>query len=326
MFINQFIFRSLAVFLLLSYSLNVQSQELERLVESQPSQALKRLDALLKENTKNAQALFLKGVALENLGDTSRAIIVYKNAIAQFPKQPEAYLNLANIYNNQGDYKQAKQLLEKSFTQHPVYSKAYYGMQKIHSHMAAKAYQEALNKEVTINSPKLSRVTEFTSLENESVTIPVKPKPIPDSTITPEQSVAVVVEPDPVKPVAVKPVVIKPKPINTEKDLSSNVKAWAKAWSAQDVVKFVSYYSKNYTVSGKTRSQWIADRRIKLTNKKFIKVNVGSFQQKKLNENLTQVDFVQSYRSNTIADTIRKRLVFQQFGNEWKIIRESVVR
>lgn len=192
--------------------------------------------------------------------------------------------------------------------------------------MAAKAYQEALNKEVTINSPKLSRVTEFTSLENESVTIPVKPKPIPDSTITPEQSVAVVVEPDPVKPVAVKPVVIKPKPINTEKDLSSNVKAWAKAWSAQDVVKFVSYYSKNYTVSGKTRSQWIADRRIKLTNKKFIKVNVGSFQQKKLNENLTQVDFVQSYRSNTIADTIRKRLVFQQFGNEWKIIRESVVR
>jgi len=337
MFINKFVFRSLVAFLLLSISLNVQSQELNRLVESQPSQALKQLDALLKEDSENVQALFLKGVALENLGNTSEAITVYKNTISQFPKQPEAYLNLANIYNNQGNYKQAKKLLEKSFTQHPVYSKAYYGMQKIHSHLAAEAYQEALNKKAVISEPKLARVTSLkltgknapAALSAPTPAVTAEMTSLLENLIEPSTPVEEKPKPEVVTKPVVKPIIkpaAKPIPVKPEIDVVDNVKGWASAWSAQNVTEFVSYYSNDYKVDGKSRSQWVADRRIKLTNKKFIKVNVGSFKKKKLNSNTVQVDFVQSYRSNTIADTIRKRLVFKRFGKEWKIVGERVIR
>jgi len=103
------------------------------------------------------------------------------------------------------------------------------------------------------------------------------------------------------------------------------VKSWAEAWSAQDVDAFVSFYKRWYSTPGKNHAQWVSDRQVKLTNKRYISVVVSSIKQKKISENRFAVDFTQNYQSDTINDTIRKRLVFDKINGQWKISNEKVI-
>ena len=107
------------------------------------------------------------------------------------------------------------------------------------------------------------------------------------------------------------------------------VNAWAKAWSAQDVKSYVSFYTDNYVPAGKnlTHKQWLAQRQVRLTNKSFISVDVSRHSIQDLGQRFS-VTFVQHYRSDRIDDTIRKRLTFIKNGDDWskaKIINESVL-
>jgi len=107
------------------------------------------------------------------------------------------------------------------------------------------------------------------------------------------------------------------------------VQQWAKAWSAQDVDSYVSFYTDTYAPTGKnlTHKQWLAQRQVRLTNKSFINVDVSNFSVNDL-EGRFSVTFVQHYRSNNIDDRIRKRLTFVKNGDDWskaKIINERVL-
>jgi len=107
------------------------------------------------------------------------------------------------------------------------------------------------------------------------------------------------------------------------------VQQWAKAWSAQDVDSYVSFYTDTYAPTGKnlTHEQWLAQRQVRLTNKPFINVDVSNFSVNDL-EGRFSVTFVQHYRSNNIDDRIRKRLTFVKNGDDWskaKIINERVL-
>lgn len=110
----------------------------------------------------------------------------------------------------------------------------------------------------------------------------------------------------------------------------SLVKSWAERWSAQDVNGYVAHYRANYAPPGSSLSnaQWLEQRRIRLTNKKFINVEVSEFS---VRDEGTQfvVTFTQHYKSNTVDDRIRKRLTFAKQGNDLsnaKIVGEQVVR
>ncbi len=107
------------------------------------------------------------------------------------------------------------------------------------------------------------------------------------------------------------------------------VQQWAKAWSAQDVDSYVSFYTDTYAPTGKnlTHEQWLAQRQVRLTNKPFINVDVSNFSVNDLGGRFS-VTFVQHYRSNNIDDRIRKRLTFVKNGDDWskaKIINERVL-
>lgn len=105
------------------------------------------------------------------------------------------------------------------------------------------------------------------------------------------------------------------------------VKSWAAAWSDQKVEKYTSHYSDNYA-PGISHSRWLEHRRIRLTNKTFIKVDVSNFQIIRM-ENQFSVTFSQRYRSNSLDDTIQKRLTFSAYSKDWsqaKIINERVIK
>lgn len=121
------------------------------------------------------------------------------------------------------------------------------------------------------------------------------------------------------------------KPVKTQSNSQiavGLVKSWAKSWSAQDVNSYVSHYANNYTSSASlSRQQWLQQRQIRLTNKSFIRVNVSNFVVKDLG-NQFSVTFYQKYASNTVDDTVRKRLIFNKVDGNWqqaKIVSESIV-
>lgn len=95
------------------------------------------------------------------------------------------------------------------------------------------------------------------------------------------------------------------------------VRSWAKAWAAQDVEAYINHYASAYTPGSTiSREQWLEQRRVRLTNKAFIEVEVDEFSVKNLGERFS-VTFTQHYRSNTVDDTIRKRLIFKKQGDSW---------
>lgn len=108
------------------------------------------------------------------------------------------------------------------------------------------------------------------------------------------------------------------------------VKSWAKAWSDQNVDGYVAHYRDGYTPPGSdiTHTTWLQQRQARLTNKKFIQVDVTNFAVQN-SGNKFFVTFTQRYKSNTMDDTIRKQLQFAKNGSDWdqaKIIGERVVR
>lgn len=106
------------------------------------------------------------------------------------------------------------------------------------------------------------------------------------------------------------------------------VKGWARAWSAQDVDAYVSHYASNYSSSSSlSRAQWLEQRQIRLTNKEFINVRLKDFVVKDLGQQFS-VTFSQHYQSNTVDDTVIKRLIFHKRGDDWssaKIVNERLI-
>jgi tetratricopeptide (TPR) repeat protein len=106
------------------------------------------------------------------------------------------------------------------------------------------------------------------------------------------------------------------------------VKSWARSWSAQDVVAYVKHYSNDYSSSDAlSHEQWLEQRQERLTNKEFISVRVSDFKVNDLGPRFS-VTFSQYYQSNTVDDTVVKRLVFKKAEGDWsksRIVNERLV-
>ena len=110
----------------------------------------------------------------------------------------------------------------------------------------------------------------------------------------------------------------------------SLVKKWADSWSQQDVNRYIEHYADDYSPprAQMTHLEWMDQRKVRLTNKKFIKVDVSDFEFQEQETSQFSVTFTQRYRSNTIDDTIRKQLVFAKNEDSFldaKIVDEVIV-
>ncbi|MGB0213650.1 tetratricopeptide repeat protein [Algiphilus sp.] len=84
-------------------------EEARRLLdEGRAGQALRVLDEQLEGSPQDAEARFLRGLALSRTGRREEAIAVFQKLTRDYPQLPEPYNNLAVIYAQQGDYEQAR--------------------------------------------------------------------------------------------------------------------------------------------------------------------------------------------------------------------------
>ena len=112
--------------------------------EQRYGETLENINEILATSATDQQALFLKAKTLQRIGLLDIAIKTYLLIIREYPKSPEAYNNLAAIYAQQGNHKDARDALLAALNTHTSYATAHKNLGHIYSRMASKAYSKAL--------------------------------------------------------------------------------------------------------------------------------------------------------------------------------------
>ena len=126
------------------------------------------------------------------------------------------------------------------------------------------------------------------------------------------------------KPAAAKPAAAKPevtvaateaKPAaaasqaDTDASVLRSVKAWAQAWSAQNVDAYLAFYAVDFkTPDGQARADWEKDRRARVSGPRSIKVTLRDVKVVPRDDRHVSVIFQQSYRSDRFRGRTRKSL------------------
>ncbi len=98
---------------------------------------------------------------------------------------------------------------------------------------------------------------------------------------------------------------------------------WADAWSRQDVGSYLSFYAEKFTPpAGRKRVAWEAQRRSRIASPEEIVVSLDDFQIAQQENGNLEIEVIQSYKSDILADRTRKIFNLQPSETSWKILRE----
>lgn len=335
----------------LAGQVNVELREINQLSEQgNQAAALERVNAYLAANPKNAEAMFMRGVILVELGKRDDAIKSFTELTEKYPNLPEPYNNLAVLYADQGQYDKARKALESAIKTHPSYATAHENLGDIYARLASEAYDKALKLD-TSNSRaqnKLAMITDlFGGKRTASRTTAVAPTqggaPVPAApsvtsqgntspTSQPPATTAPAVTPPPVVAETKKPVTVEPKPVEEkpvaaqqERAILDAVNAWADAWSAQNVDRYLDSYARDFkTPGGESRKQWESTRRDRVSRPSKISVKLSNLAVKIESDTAAKVTFRQVYKATGLDANSNKTLNMVKEGSRWVIQQERV--
>jgi tetratricopeptide (TPR) repeat protein len=340
-------------------------QEASRLLrQGQPAQALEQVDRFLADKPKDAQARFLKGTILVELGKNAEAISIFTKLTEDYPELPEPYNNLAVIYAQQKQYDKAKQSLEQAIRTHPSYATAHENLGDLYARLASQAYGKALQLDSSNASAqnKLALIKDLTTTSTRPGAKPAEPsKPVePSKPITPPTTPTTPVAPptptivatappaataptkppveaakpaEPAKVTPAEPPKAEPKPepkvdsksADTHTEVSKAIEAWAAAWTRKDVKAYLARYSKDFKVpGGASRSSWETERAQRINKPGKISVDVDNIKVAVDAPDQVTARFRQNYKSATLSSSTTKSLVLVKREGKWLIQQERV--
>ena len=107
-------------------------------------------------------------------------------------------------------------------------------------------------------------------------------------------------------------------------EIETAVRAWAAAWSARDVERYLAAYAPEFTPAKKQdRKRWEAERRARITGKSKISVTVDDLVIS-VSGQTASARFKQVYSADKLKSTDRKTLELQRVGDKWLIRKESI--
>src|SRR5574340_403402 len=257
--------------------------------QGQHGQALDKVNGLLANNPKDAQARFLRGLILTEQGNTADAIKAFSALTEDYPELPEPYNNLAVLYASQGQYDKARLALEMAIRTHPSYTTAHENLGDIYAKMASQAYDRALqlDRSNTATQTKLAMIKDLFADGAQGKAAPAHSNPAPakpEGTASANEAAS---KPESAKPESAAPAATKPASAEKSPDITTRhptsppkdsgkvagspatgnsgevlkaVNAWAAAWSAKDVNKYLSFYAADFKVpDGENRAAWEAE-------------------------------------------------------------------
>jgi len=313
--------------------------------------ALDKVDAFLKEQPRDPQGRFLKGLVLTEQKRTQEAIQVFTGLTEDFPELPEPYNNLAVLYASQGNYEKAKSALELAIHTHPTYATAHENLGDIYAELASRAYDRALqlDKNNTTAQVKLAMVKDlFSAQKVASRAQAVKPEAAepakapataakapppaaatraPEAASAPPKQVAKVETrpapaPEPAKAPAKAPAPAAPPAGDAKAEVAAAIADWARAWSGKDVKGYLAHYAPDFELpGGESRAAWEKQREERITRPKSIDVQAKVLSTQ-VNGSEATVKIRQSYKSDTLKSHTTKTLRLEKAGDRWLIKQE----
>ncbi len=113
------------------------------IAQKQWASALTQLDARLKTNPRDVQAMFKRATVLARLNRDDDAIAAFTELTTAYPELPEPYNNLAALYAKHGRYEEARVALETAIKANPGYSLAYENLGDLYLRLASVSYKRA---------------------------------------------------------------------------------------------------------------------------------------------------------------------------------------
>jgi ketosteroid isomerase-like protein len=324
------------------------------------SEALTKVDAALIQTPRDKQLRFMKGVILTEENKPTEAIGVFTKLTEDFPELPEPYNNLAVLFAASGQYDKARASLEMAIRTNPTYSTAHENLGDVYAKLASQAYDKALQLDSgnTTAKTKLTMVRTLvgnnTGGTNPKTGVPVPAlvvvaaaKPAPEAVKLPTPVVVaakvdtkpaakVETQPEPKADVA-KVVVAKvepktqpePKPVakatpvdTNQEDITNVIYSWAKAWAAEDVTAYLSYYANDFQpANGMSRKAWVDQRHERIKGNDNITVKIAT-PKVTVDGNTATAKFQQEYDSKQVHSNAPKTMIMTKQGNKWLIQQE----
>ena len=98
---------------------------------------------------------------------------------------------------------------------------------------------------------------------------------------------------------------------------------WARAWSDQDVTAYLTFYDEKFIPGGgKTRADWEAERRERITNPEKIMVTLTDEKMSNQTDGRVRFEATQIYKSDIYSDRSRKVFDLNKSESGWSILRE----
>ncbi len=290
--------------------------------QGKQQEALKKIDAYLDANPKDAQGLFTKGIILAESGQREEAINTYNMLTQMYPNLPEPYNNLAVLYADAGKYELAKKSLETAIKTHPSYATAHENLGDIYARMASEAYDKALkldNKNIRAES-KLSLIKDLFS--NDGKTSVAANNATPARPIRKAEIAAPKALPKEIPPLNKPANVVAVNTTNDETKVNAAVDAWAAAWQSQDVDGYLNSYSASFTPSKGNLNSWKKLRRSRVSGPSKINLELSNLKVEIIDENNAKASFKQYYKADGGPIHTFKTLVFKKVDGNWLITKE----
>ena len=101
------------------------------------------------------------------------------------------------------------------------------------------------------------------------------------------------------------------------------MRAWAAAWAAQDMQRYLAAYGKEFDPPGRmSRQAWEKERHARIVGKSKISVDISDLDVT-VKGNKATAKFRQAYRADALNINSRKTLDLVKVGDRWMIVRES---
>ncbi|MEQ1659385.1 MAG: tetratricopeptide repeat protein [Hylemonella sp.] len=296
--------------------------------EGKLAEAQTRVDRHLAAQPRDPQMRLFKGVIQRESGRPADAITTFTRLSEDHPELPEPYNNLAVIHAAQGQYDKARIALEKALRTHPSYATAHENLADVYARLASQAYSKALQLDGA-PQPGPARLAMIRELSPAPAG---QPRPV--LAAAPSTPAAKPAVPTPAKPAVVaaapapsQAAIVKAAPpvaaADGNRDVELAVRAWARAWTDKNMSQYLAAYDKSFETPGQqSRSTWEQDRRLRITGKSRISVNVLELQIT-VKGNRAVAKFRQDYKADALAVLSRKTLELLRTGDRWLIVKES---
>ncbi len=273
--------------------------------------ALVELNKEVSEKPDNAEARFLKGVALQALNRNDEAIEVYSALAQDFPELPEPYNNLAVLFAEKSEFDKAENALRAAIKTNKSYSTAYENLGDIYAQRASIAYNDALNL-----SPANRDAVKVKLSMIDNILLPPEARNAMPAQI--KNPVSTVVSTTPTNPANSSAVFSTPSA-----EVRTAVLTWAEDWSSRNIEAYLSHYALSFKASnGSSRKSWAKYRSQRLKAPSFVIVNISQLQSRTNSDGSVTAVFVQDYQSDGYKDTVKKTLELVNTQGTWKIQSE----